>query len=168
MGQSCAHARIEWGNPVPTPGLTAGRVSGEKTLRQRYCEDSIADGPSALARQWGFRDETQIRKRCAPHRIASGGFFGQNRKLQRSRKTDLGVERSRFSDLGRFSLFEKLLKSLTTKEFELKDNTLQFKFPGAGSGWRLLCRTHVGLMWDSCRTHVGLMWDSCRTHVGLM
>ena len=87
---------------------------------QRYCEDSVADGPSALARQWGFRDETQLRKRCAPHRIASGGFFGQNRKLQRSRKTDLGVERSRNPDLGversrnpdlgRFSLFEKLLK----------------------------------------------------------
>ena len=101
MGQSCAHARIECGNPVPTPGLTAGRVSGEKTLRQRYCEDSIADGPSALARQWGFRDETQLRKRCAPHRIASGGFFGQNRKLKRSRKTDLGVERSRNPDLGK-------------------------------------------------------------------
>ena len=30
FGQSCAHARIEWGNPVPTPGLTAGRVNGEK------------------------------------------------------------------------------------------------------------------------------------------
>ena len=24
MGQSCAHARIECGNPVPTTGLTAG------------------------------------------------------------------------------------------------------------------------------------------------
>ena len=32
---------------------------------------------------------------------ASGGFFGQNRKLQRSRKTDLGVERSRNPDLGK-------------------------------------------------------------------
>ena len=73
MWQSCAHARIECGNPVPTPGLTAGRVSGEKTLCQRYCEDSIA----------------------------SGGFFGQNRKLKRSRKTDLGVERSRNPDLGK-------------------------------------------------------------------
>ena len=86
---------------MPTPGLTAGRVSGEKTLCQRYCEDSIADGPSALARQWGFRDETQLRKRCGGERIASGGFFGQNRKLQRSRKTDLGVERSRNPDLGK-------------------------------------------------------------------
>ena len=47
----------------------------------------------------GFRDETQLRKRCAPHRIASAGFFGQNRKLKRSRKTDLGVERSRNPDL---------------------------------------------------------------------
>ena len=47
-----------------------------------------------------------------PHRIASGGFFGQNRKLQRSRKTDLGVERSPNPDLDRFSLLEKLLKSL--------------------------------------------------------
>ena len=76
-------------------------MSGEKTLCQRYCEDSIADGPSVLARWWGFRDETQLRKRCAPHRIASGGFFGQNRKLKRSRKTDLGVERSRNPDLGK-------------------------------------------------------------------
>ena len=30
MGHSCAHARIECDNPVPTPGLTAGRVNGEK------------------------------------------------------------------------------------------------------------------------------------------
>ena len=48
-------------------------MSGEKTLCQRYCEDSIA----------------------------SGGFFGQNRKLKQSRKTDLGVERSRNPDLGK-------------------------------------------------------------------
>ena len=48
--QSCCHARIVKGNPVATPGLTAGRVSGEKTLCQRYCEDSIADRPSVLAR----------------------------------------------------------------------------------------------------------------------
>ena len=48
-------------------------MSGEKTLCQRYCEDSVA----------------------------SGGFFGQNRKLKRSRKTDLGVERSRNPDLGK-------------------------------------------------------------------
>ena len=32
--------------------MTAGRVSGEKTLCQRYCEDSIAGRPSALARAW--------------------------------------------------------------------------------------------------------------------
>ena len=44
-------------------------------------------------------DKTQLRKRCAPHRIASAGFFGQNRKLKRSWKTDLGVERSRNPDL---------------------------------------------------------------------
>ena len=50
--QSCCHSRIGWSNPVPTPGLTAGRVSGEKTLCQRCCEDSIADRPPALARQW--------------------------------------------------------------------------------------------------------------------
>ena len=41
---------------MPTPGLTARRVSGEKTLCQRYCEDSIADGPSALA----FRQNTEV------------------------------------------------------------------------------------------------------------
>ena len=28
--ESCAHARIEWSNPVPTPELTAERVNGEK------------------------------------------------------------------------------------------------------------------------------------------
>ena len=29
-GQSCCHSRIGWSNPAPTPGLTAGRVNGEK------------------------------------------------------------------------------------------------------------------------------------------
>ena len=75
MGQSCAHARIEWGNPVPTPGLTAGRVNG---------------GPLPDLRRW-----------------PGDGFFGQNTKVgnptslkDRSWKSDLGLYRSRISNLG--------------------------------------------------------------------
>ena len=34
LKQSCCHSRIDKSIPVPTPGLTAGRVNGEKTLRQ--------------------------------------------------------------------------------------------------------------------------------------
>ena len=54
------------------------------------------------------------------------------RRIFRSRKTDLGVERSRNPDLGRFSLFEKLLKSLL-RPADYPSNSL------VQAGWRLLC-----------------------------
>ena len=50
MWQSCAHARIECGNPVPTPGLTVGRVNGEKNtpeamLRGQHRFRTFGAGP---------------------------------------------------------------------------------------------------------------------------
>ena len=66
------------GNPVPTPGLTAGRVNGEKNTR------------TASLRRW-----------------PGDGFFGQNTEVgvptlvrEQSRNPDLGVEQSRNPDLG--------------------------------------------------------------------
>ena len=77
MGQSCAHARIEWGNPVPTPGLTAGRVNGEK---KHYVSDAARTASLTDLRRWPG-DE----------------FFGQ--KSEVGIPTSVG-ERSRNSDLG--------------------------------------------------------------------
>ena len=64
---------------MPTPGLTVGRVSGEKTLCQRCCEDGIADRPSALAR-WVFRAKKRSRNSdlgVAQARQAGGFYAGQ-------------------------------------------------------------------------------------------
>ena len=49
VGQPCAHARIDG--------------------RECNCEDSIADRPLALARQWSFRDETNRSDALPPRRF---------------------------------------------------------------------------------------------------
>ena len=82
MEQSCARARIEWSNPAPTPGLTAGRVNGEK---KHSVSDAARTDPLTDLRHW-----------------PGDGFFGQNSEVgiptlvgEQRRNSDLGVAQAR-------------------------------------------------------------------------
>ena len=46
-GQSCAHTRIEWGNPVPTPGLS-GAILPTPGLRLRWKNPNLGAGSAGL------------------------------------------------------------------------------------------------------------------------
>ena len=98
--QACCRSRIDKGNPVATAGLTAGRVSGEK---KHSVSDTARTASLTDLRRWPGDGFFGMKPNSGSDAMGSASLpqdFGQNRKLKRSRKTDLGVERSRNPDLG--------------------------------------------------------------------
>ena len=117
MWQSCAHARIECGNPVPTPGLTVGRVNGEKNT------------PEAMLRgQHHFRT------------FGAGPVMGFSAKY-RSRNPDLGgrIPTSVWRGLGRAPMPGRFAETVGLDDSFEKKNPGKNPDPGAGSAG-LRCR----------------------------